>query len=145
MADRDFSHAGTGSSGEFLTEAAFHRRLRQEELRAQRAGVSYLLLLLESPHLTSGAGDQILPALDRVVRDTDVAGWYSQDAVAGFILTECNPERAEVLAGELRARVQSRLAALLPEGVGESLQITCRIYPEQHKSGPGQEGSGQKT
>lgn len=131
MAASDLSRSGSLVRTGFLEQDAFRRRLRGEQLRAQRSGASFLLLLLESAELFAAPVRQkTLEALDGVVRDTDAAGWYAEGSVAGFILIECEAGKAPGIADAVTEDLRARILAALGEPPAATLQLSHQIFPE---------------
>lgn len=132
MAASDLSRSGSLVRTGFLDQAAFRRRLRSEELRARRSGAAFLVLLLESPEQLQGTQQaRTVGAFEKVVRDTDAAGWYNEGTVAGVILTEFDAAKAAETTGAVLEDMRARLRAALGEGAAAQIHISHRVYPDQ--------------
>lgn len=77
-----------------LPEALFREDLRREQLRAIRSG-AYLTLAVISVDSVSETAEhdlyRLAQALQLVVRETDVLGWYGKSAIA-ILMTDTDSE-----------------------------------------------------
>ncbi len=117
-----------------IGEEAFLFAVSQERKRSDRSGKPFLLILLTSDAFSGWKGQQlrekIIAALITSTRETDVAGWYQEEAAVGVLFTEvADMQHAAVQA------VLTRLTASLSRELGpeqlDSISITCHLYPEQ--------------
>src|SRR5262245_42213352 len=80
-----------GKSRGFLSENMFVNARRLERKRSERSGKRSLTVLFNLA-VTEAVELPDLPALAAVIsplfRDTDLAGWYKQDAIVGVIFTD---------------------------------------------------------
>jgi hypothetical protein len=114
----------------FLEQNEFRRQLQVEEKRAERSGTSFILILLETAGaLQSGpVREQVLEALRDSVRDTDICGWFTENAAAGIIFTEVTRGDAMAIGPALVADVKLRLQALLTST--ELEDVSFSIHPQ---------------
>src|SRR5262245_48704868 len=101
-------------------DASFAKLLAFERKRTDRSHRPFLLLLIELK-IRFHAGQRrrrafvknIIQALQRCTRQTDMIGWYKHNAVIGVIYTELHYEDTSI--GKILARVNTALQAhLLP-------------------------------
>jgi exopolysaccharide biosynthesis polyprenyl glycosylphosphotransferase len=124
-----------------LAPDVFLDMLRRERKRADRCGHAFSVLLVE---VTPGAGDAapaeweaITRALSAVKRDTDLVGWFEQDAVVGLLLAEIS--RGD---GSVPAKVESRVRRELARRLGDEALATVSVKRYTHAGGPLQAGEG---
>lgn len=111
---------------EVYDEDAFRHFLAIERRRAERAGRSLLLLLVDIRPDSDGGGsidaagaDALFSALATCVREIEVIGWYRTGRSAGAVLTQgadgpppdVSRQIGERVAGVLRQRLPARLRA----------------------------------
>ena len=120
---------------EILSEGMFRRVLRWERKRAERYQKSFMLMLLDaSQPLLTDRGQRTLPAilaaLSRSTRETDMAGWYQEEAILGVLFTEvCEADRRS-LEKLLRASVTESLRAKLGAEMADWIRISFHFFPE---------------
>ena len=118
-----------------LAEDAFQRMLSLEQKRGQRSRQSFLLMLLKLetrlPVETKGRVlGEILSVLAKSTRETDVAGWYQEKAVAGVLFMEINLDRESLIPRTMLMRVRNILRNHLSPQQFEELGITLQLLPE---------------
>jgi lipopolysaccharide/colanic/teichoic acid biosynthesis glycosyltransferase len=137
---KPFPAGGNGTPRQLpalLPEPFFIRALSLERKRAERSRRPFVLMLVapaEASRNGAGALDlaraaaAILPA----IRETDVAGWYSQDAALGVIFAELgSTDRPAALAA-----LRQKTAAILQE-LGH-LRVSFHWFPQdwqEHAAG----------
>lgn len=117
-----------------LPEPMFLRALSLERRRAERSKKRFILMVISSAAgaqnddgaILARSVDAILPA----IRDTDVAGWYRDQAALGVIFTEMGSGESKAIVGALRAKVTAALAANLDAAELASVYITLHSFPE---------------
>jgi hypothetical protein len=116
-----------------LSENIFHSQLTKERRRADRSRKPFFLMLLDA-HLQGGAAAEILQQALAVLvaskRETDLVGWYKEDAIAGVIFTEVNVNGEHAIMKMLRGRTESALAQRLGQGLAASIAISMHVFPE---------------
>ena len=118
-----------------LAEEAFQRMLALEHKRGQRSRQSFLLMLLKLetrlPVETKGKVlGEILAVLASSTRETDVAGWYKEKSVAGFLFMEITLDRESSIPRTMLMRVRNILRNHLSPQQFEELGITLQLLPE---------------
>ena len=110
----------------------FQRILCWERKRAERSRWPFLLMLLDAGRALQakegqGALAEILSALGRSTRETDIAGWYQRGAVLGVIFTEINGADRSALERLMRARVTALLRDAL---LVDQIYFSFHFFPE---------------
>ncbi len=128
---------------EVLSEKTFQNLLRLERKRVERSGRRFVLMLLEPGSLLRDAAkrpsfNKLLAALLQSIRETDLRGWYEDNAVFGVIFTECCENGCGEVLQALLAKIGNALCnALSVEQINE-IRLSFHIYPEPS----GADGSG---
>jgi lipopolysaccharide/colanic/teichoic acid biosynthesis glycosyltransferase len=124
----------TMTPSDLLPEQQFLRALRVERKRAERSRRPFILMLVSPGAAQNGAGAALLrkaaAALVPAVRETDVAGWHTQDTVLGVIFVEPGTtDRAATLTA-LQRKMTTALEAGLSPAELEHLQVSFHCFPE---------------
>src|SRR5260370_26279024 len=116
-----------------LPENVFHAMLTLERRRAERSRKPFVLMLLDA-NLENGSAAGILrQAVDVLLtskRETDMIGWYKENAILGVIFSEVNIEGDYFIPGTLRAKIEAALAEGLGRGKAAKIAISFHIFPE---------------
>ena len=134
---------------EVLAEDVFRRVFCWERKRAERSGRCFLLMLvhvrsiLQTNH-KERALSEIVAALSRSTRETDLAGWYREGAMLGVIFTEIREGNRKALESLTSAKVTASLRSRLSPEQLEKMHISFHFFPEEgDKSGLGQPASAE--
>jgi len=105
------------ADAEILDHQLFMKMLCVERKRTERAGRRFVLMLLESAILRDAGGEtgafsEIIHALSRSTRDTDLKGWYEYGSILGVIFTEI-PIAETSVVNIISARVTGALCDAL--------------------------------
>jgi exopolysaccharide biosynthesis polyprenyl glycosylphosphotransferase len=125
----------------FVPQDLFARLLYLERKRSERSGRSFVLMLLESSKLLkTGTGDdvlaRVLQALSESVRDTDVVGWYQEDASVGVIFTELGSyDEGRAVASALLTKVTGALSSTLSINEINEIRLSFRVFPDDWEGG----------
>ena len=119
-----------------LEQGAFRRMLSLESKRAERSGKPFLLCLfeIESPlalETTRHTLGNILSVLDSHTRETDVTGWYRDEAVVGVMFTEIAIEARSSILATIMTRVNRTLRGHLTPREFTQLGIAFHVFPEE--------------
>jgi lipopolysaccharide/colanic/teichoic acid biosynthesis glycosyltransferase len=119
-----------------LEQAMFESILTLERKRAERSGKPFALMLLHATHfLQNGVRGRLLKnvliALASATRDTDLIGWYEEDAVLGVIFTEIDLNNKDSVLATLHARVRSTLEKQISLHQLKQIAISVYVFPEQ--------------
>jgi len=118
-----------------LGEAAFQRMISMERRRSARTRKSFVLMLLDmgehSPSKDRRTGmRKVLSTMSLALRETDVVGWYREDAVVGVMFTEIALNDQSAIPATLMSRVGATLKQhLLPLQFHE-LSISFHLFAE---------------
>jgi len=138
-------HSGRGNGSEqrpnvLLREEEFVRQMRLERRRSERSGRPFLLMLLEGDGLLEpeGAGS-VREELAFVVlahsRDTDIAGWYRDNAVMAVLYTEIGSSAEEALAA-IQDKVSHAIKSQLPQHAAH-IRLSLHVYPSEDSTSSG--------
>jgi exopolysaccharide biosynthesis polyprenyl glycosylphosphotransferase len=118
-----------------LPEELFLGMLCLERKRAERSGIKFILILLDArAAIEAGFGTsifgRIFKAVDAARRETDLVGWYKEDAILAVIFTELG-ELAESATSEmLRRKIYERLAAELTPQELQLVHVSLHIFDD---------------
>jgi lipopolysaccharide/colanic/teichoic acid biosynthesis glycosyltransferase len=121
---------------ELLSAPQFRRMLALEQRRCVRSGRRVVLMLVECATLLSGGGnaavsDRVLRTLAGSIRDTDIRGWYEEQAVFGVIFTELGSADSQHIATALSRRITQRLTASLGIEMIRKIGLSFHVLPEE--------------
>lgn len=128
-----------GKSHDLLSEKMFGAALRLERKRSERSGKCFLLALLipAVAHLSERQGlRNLVAAICRVVRETDVVGWYEQDKVLGVILTHLQDSSRTAAKDVISAKLADALAASPGPGELQRFRISYHFFPNADGDSP---------
>lgn len=121
---------------DILDESSFKRMISLERKRTERSGNPFLLMLVDmgehplSPKTSKTLG-QIQAALSLTTRETDVTGWYKQDAVVGVMFTDIGVDGKATILSTLITRVSETLRSQLTLEQFNRVSISFHVYPEE--------------
>ena len=126
-------------SAALYTEDQFHQLLRIEVKRAQRSGRPFLLLLLNCSSSLERR-DRKLEALKRIrralyccSRETDMKGWFKEDAIIGVIFTEIS-RIDDTVRDQILGKAKLTLNQLLGPEEAEKVKMSLLAVPEDRMS-----------
>jgi lipopolysaccharide/colanic/teichoic acid biosynthesis glycosyltransferase len=116
-----------------LVESVFHSMLTLERRRAERSRKPFVLMLLDA-HLENGAAEQILRQATTIVveskRETDLVGWYKQDAILGIIFAEVSMDGDLPITETLRTKMEAAFVKHLGRDRAARIAISLHVFPE---------------
>ncbi len=123
-----------------LPESIFLQALCLERKRAERSRRLFVLMLLDPGDLAPGAyGDDALAptvsALFSAIRETDLAGWYKDDALLGVIFSELGAGDRQCVLTTLRAKVTAALRARLKPEEVDRIHLSFHCFPDDSDTG----------
>ena len=131
-----------GQERGWLSEEEFVRLLCFERKRSERSERPFLLMLIDGHGLfgTDGSGsvrEQVAATLLAKTRDTDVLGWYKDNATMAVLFTElCDPPNGAIEV--ISTKVASAIRQQLQEEQAKQIEISVHLFPEPaEKKGPG--------
>jgi lipopolysaccharide/colanic/teichoic acid biosynthesis glycosyltransferase len=126
-------------SSDFLPQESFVRMFHVEQKRTERSKRPFVLLLLESELLDEshpgGVRDRILAVLAQSTRETDIRGWYRQDAALGVIFTEIAVENRDSVALTISTKIGGVLSAELSPEELRQVDVSFYVFPEDWQRG----------
>jgi hypothetical protein len=127
--------AAGASDRETLSEEAFHRMISIERRRTARSRKLFLLMLLDMGEPIAAKNHQlslrkVLSTLSRMLRETDVTGWYKDDSVVGVMFTEITLEDESSIPATLMTRVSQMLRSQLTPHQFHQIGISFHLLPE---------------
>lgn len=119
-----------------LEDEHFQRILTLERQRSQRSQRPFLLMLLDSGDFTPSENnrqllEKTLAALAGSIRDTDVAGWYTNDSVLGIMVTELGSGGRNTILSAMLVRVSETLRNNLSAQQFSEMCISFYLFPEE--------------
>ena len=120
---------------EVLDEISFKRMIARERKRTARSNNPFLLMLLDLGHgIPSERNGQVLrkllSALSSSTRETDVTGWYWEDAVIGILFTEITLDERRSILTTMMVRVGEILRSNLSLQQFSQIGMSFHLYPE---------------
>ncbi len=124
----------------FLPQERFLRMLALERKRTERSHNCFVLMLLKSDELVTGAGifEKVLESLEGSTRETDIKGWYEACSVVGVVFTEIGSSAGRFAVDALSSKVFKALGGTLSADQLKEIRISFHLYPEDWEGG----GSG---
>jgi len=131
---------------DFLPEDVFVKMLSRERKRTERSRRRFVLMLLESANLLQAGNDpksfqNVLRALSKSTRETDMIGWYEEHSVIGVIFTEIGDAESRSVARALLSKVPNALSSTLSIEQINEISLSFHVFPEESKG----QGSGGPT
>jgi hypothetical protein len=118
-----------------LEDEHFQRILTLERQRSQRSQMPFLLMLLDTGDFTPSEKnrqllEKTLEALAGSIRDTDVAGWYTNDSILGVMCTEFGSHGRNTIQSAMMTRVSETLRNNLSAQQFSEMCISFYLFPE---------------
>jgi exopolysaccharide biosynthesis polyprenyl glycosylphosphotransferase len=119
-----------------LNEESFQRMISLERKRSERSRKPFVLMLLDMEHCHPSAENgrvllKILYALSLTSRETDITGWYKNNAVVGVMFTEIGIEDRSSILSTLMIRVSESLRNHLSFEQFNQVSISFHLFPEE--------------
>jgi len=124
----------------FLGEETFRAMLALERRRAERSRQPFVLMLLDTRAVdadrkSSAFFKRLASVVSGAIRESDLVGWYEQDAVLAVIFTEVNTNESCFVTEVLSAKMVDTLQANFDQTLARKLVLTVHIFPEKWESG----------
>jgi exopolysaccharide biosynthesis polyprenyl glycosylphosphotransferase len=121
-------------------EETFHRMLTLERRRAERSRKPFVLMLLDAQvglQARNGASlvEQFTSAVCDATRETDLLGWYKENAILAVIFTEVSLDGKRPITEVLQSKVVKSLGAHLGHEFMSNLAVTTHLFPESWDKG----------
>ena len=131
-----------GRLGQAYNEEAFRHFLAIERKRSERTARPFLLLLVDvqeppgvSVRIEPAVAKKLFSGLWLGVRETDFIGWYSQEHVAGAVLTELGDGPGPDVFRLVGQRLSRVLREGLPSDVARRVRVHGRVHPHPEPEG----------
>lgn len=116
-------------------ETQFGEMLCLERKRAERSRKPFLLVLLDlQKALGNGRATNLIPnvwaSLCSASRDSDIRGWYLQEAILGVIFVEIKPDGPVPVTDVIHAKVTSALSRYLRSEELGLISISMYLQPD---------------
>jgi len=117
-----------------LPQQLFLKLLCLERKRAERSGRHFVLMLLDPGNLLKSAEAQairnVMMAISRSTRDTDLKGWYKDGSIVGVIFTEVSGTEDETIIKALSAKITESLHGALGRAAVDEIKLSFHLFPE---------------
>jgi lipopolysaccharide/colanic/teichoic acid biosynthesis glycosyltransferase len=117
----------------------FMRMLCLERKRTERSGRRFVLMLLDVGDLLKEDRARVLPellaAVLRATRDTDLKGWYKDDSILGVIFTEVGGAEDALIVHSLSNKITNALYSALSLADINQIKLSFHVFPEDWNAG----------
>ena len=126
--------------GKVFAEDAFRKILCWERKRVERSDRCFLLMLVDvetllQAHDAKRTVSRTVSALCGAIRETDVCGWYKQDAMLGVIFIDIPRAQSSASEGLIRAKVMAALQARFDAQQIKQLRFSFHLFPQDWTPG----------
>jgi lipopolysaccharide/colanic/teichoic acid biosynthesis glycosyltransferase len=129
----DFFAVDAGVETDLLPRGLFMKMLCLERDRVERSDRRLVLMLVESPLLKHGdrtdSAKKIQSAVSRATRQTDIKGWYRDEAVIGVIFTEI-PRTETSIVPILSRKVNDVFQTVLDAQHVSEVDLSFHVFPD---------------
>ncbi|HEY5213705.1 MAG TPA: sugar transferase [Acidobacteriaceae bacterium] len=120
---------------DILNQETFKRMIAVERKRTERSREPFLLMLLEPGNRqvsekNGKALDKMLSVLLLSIRETDVIGWYKDQAVVGVIFTGLASDDKNSILSAILSRVSNALRDRLTPDQFNQVSISFHFFPD---------------
>jgi lipopolysaccharide/colanic/teichoic acid biosynthesis glycosyltransferase len=127
-----------------LDETTFRRMIAIERKRTERSKAPFVLMLLEAvgdrgPKKNAMTLNRVATALLSASRDTDLVGWYKEDAIVGTMFTGLIVNDKRAVLDTFLAKVSAALQEELTADEFNRVRISFHLFPDDwdhEKPGP---------
>jgi hypothetical protein len=124
-----------------LGETDFHRMISLERRRNMRSNKSFLLMLFDMGGVSLAADNKIglrkiLKSTSKITRETDLVGWYKENAVVGVVFTEIKFDDQNSIPSTLLSRLNEMLKVNLSAQQLLQMNIEFQVLPEDKNEAP---------
>jgi lipopolysaccharide/colanic/teichoic acid biosynthesis glycosyltransferase len=120
-----------------LGEEMLCEAIVRERHRTDRSNRPFLLMLLDLSRTAIAVHPEILAAVSACIRETDIVGWYEENAVLALLVVELPAGGETFILATMIERVTEILRRTLTLRQASSIAITCHAYPENHNAREG--------
>jgi len=121
-----------------LNEDAFVSMLYLERRRAERSHKRFVLVLVDvQSALSGGQKDRTVVALSKALadstRETDIIGWYMDNALMGIIGTELGKASNQVIQDCFLSKLRKIFEASLGSKKSSGISVSFHFFPEEDR------------
>ena len=121
-----------------LNEDAFVSMLYLERRRAERSHKRFVLVLVDvQSALSGGQKDRTVVALSKALadstRETDIIGWYMDNALMGIIGTELGKASNQVIQDCFLTKLRKIFEASLGSKKSSGISVSFHFFPEEDR------------
>jgi lipopolysaccharide/colanic/teichoic acid biosynthesis glycosyltransferase len=117
-----------------LPQELFMKLLCLERKRTERSGRRFVLMLLAPGNLLKAAKAPVvanlLSAITRATRDTDMKGWYKEGSIIGVIFTEVGGAEDKSIVHALSIKLTDSLYGALSIQEINEIRLSFHVFPE---------------
>ena len=117
-----------------LEEHLFKQAIMRERKRADRSGLSMVMVLVELPQCSmerKAIGDvAMMNALSVLASDAGILGWFTAPYVIGLIIPEIDPADVGGACDRIKSTVKSAVPLQSNDGLARWISIKLLVYPE---------------
>lgn len=119
----------------FLSETRFLEMLTYERKRSERNHKPFLLMLLgaNKPNKSREKAQDLshlVNALTAHIRETDLLGWYNEEATVGVLFPDLPPEGKSVLVGTIFNKLSEALQQEISAEQFSQISISFHLFPD---------------
>ena len=125
---------------DLLPEETFRAMLALERRRAERSRRPFVLVLLDTNAVDadkrgSALFERLASVVATAIRESDLIGWYEEEAVLAVIFTELSTDENCPVPEILCTKVVSTLQASFEPAITGKLAVTIHVFPENWDTG----------
>ena len=127
---RDFSPVQDCAA---LPESVFQSMLTLERRRAERSSKAFVLMLLDAKQENGAAAGLLKHAAEIAQiskRETDLLGWYQENAILGVVFIEVNLTGESPIMGTLKTKIEAALIKHMGRDKAGKIAISMHLFPE---------------
>jgi len=114
--------------------------LALERRRAERSRQPFVLMLLDTSAVDtdqrgSALFEQLASVVAGAIRESDLIGWYEEDAVLAVIFTELSTHENNSVTEILSTKVVDALQENVEQSIARKLTLSVHMFPENWDSG----------
>ncbi|HTF69793.1 MAG TPA: sugar transferase [Edaphobacter sp.] len=117
-----------------IQEAVFVQMLRLERRRTERSGKQFMLVLISGDDFQTDLGglliQNVVAAISSNTRETDLLGWYEQDATLGLLMTEIGQADAETIDTIIQ-KISLAVQRAVNSEAYRRLTLVFRVFPQE--------------
>jgi lipopolysaccharide/colanic/teichoic acid biosynthesis glycosyltransferase len=130
------SHPASSETRSVLDDELFLGMISRERKRSERSRKLVVLMLLDMGQSHACPENErvlgkILAALSLATRETDVTGWYKNNAIVGVMFTEIDVENRGSILTTMMTRVSQHLSNNMASEQFAQISISFHIFPEE--------------